>query len=116
MTGSSPPGGVLGRLNQASSAEDFFTLLGVAYDPKVVNVARLHILRRMAQYLASEDFEGAPDADVAARCKSVLVTRLCGFRDVVAARPARVQGAQGRGRPAEAPQPRLARHVEMKRR
>jgi nitrogenase-stabilizing/protective protein len=68
----SPPVGILDQLNKASSAEDFFALLGVAYDPKVVNVARLHILRRMAQYLASEDFDGAPDADVAARCKAVL--------------------------------------------
>jgi nitrogenase-stabilizing/protective protein len=72
MTDASPPDSVLSRLNQASSAEEIFMFLGVAYDPKIVNVARLHILRRMAQYLASEDFEGAADADIAARCKSVL--------------------------------------------
>ena len=64
--------GVLDQLNGASSAEDFFALLGVDYDPKVVNVARLHILRRMGQYLASEDFTGVPDDVVAERCKSVL--------------------------------------------
>jgi nitrogenase-stabilizing/protective protein len=64
--------GALEKLNKASSAEDFFALLGVAYDPKVVNVARLHILKRMAQYLADENFEGLRDAEVAARCKSVL--------------------------------------------
>lgn len=66
------PAGVLDQLNRASSAEDFFTLLGVDYDAKIVNVARLHILRRMAQYLASEDFADMADALVAARCKSVL--------------------------------------------
>ncbi len=78
------PDGVLDQLNKASSAEDFFSLLGVAYDPRIVNVARLHILRRMAQYLASEDFERAPDADVAARCKSVLERA---YADFVASSP-----------------------------
>jgi nitrogenase-stabilizing/protective protein len=69
---SGAPAGVLEKLNKASSAEDFFALLGVDYDVKVVNVARLHILRRMGQYLAAEDFDGVPDAEIAARCKSVL--------------------------------------------
>jgi len=64
--------GILARLNKASAAEDFFALLGIDYDPKVVNVARLHILRRMGQYLAAEDFGGASDGVVAERCKAVL--------------------------------------------
>src|SRR5579871_1411350 len=64
--------GILERLSKASSAEDFFALLGVAYDPGIVNVARLHILRRMGQYLAAEDFADAVEADIAARCKAVL--------------------------------------------
>lgn len=63
---------ILDRLKAASSIEDFFTLLGVSYDVKVVNVARLHILKRMGQYLASEDFAGLPNQVVAARCKAVL--------------------------------------------
>lgn len=65
-------GGILDQLNKTSSAEDFFTLLGVDYDPQRLNVARLHILRRMGQYLVSEDFSGQPDAAVAERCKAVL--------------------------------------------
>ena len=69
---SDAPVGVLEKLNKASCAEDFFALLGVDYDPKHVNVVRLHILRRMGQYLVSEDFEGLPDAAVAQRCKAVL--------------------------------------------
>jgi nitrogenase-stabilizing/protective protein len=71
-TPTQPPGHVLDVLNRASSAEDFFMLLGVAYDPKVVNVARLHILRRMAQYLASEDFDGVGNEVITERCKAVL--------------------------------------------
>jgi nitrogenase-stabilizing/protective protein len=66
------PAGVIDQLKKASSAEDFFALLGVAYDPKLVNVARLHILKRMGQYLASEDLDGVPPADATLRCKAVL--------------------------------------------
>ncbi|BAF89444.1 nitrogenase-stabilizing/protective protein [Azorhizobium caulinodans ORS 571] len=65
-------GGILDQLNKASSAEDFFALLEVDYDPQVVNVVRLHILRRMGQYLVSENFEGQADDAIRARCKEVL--------------------------------------------
>ncbi len=75
---------ILAQLNKASAAEEFFTLLGVDYDPKVVNVARLHILRRMGQYLAGEDFVGATDAVVAERCKTVLERA---YADFVASSP-----------------------------
>jgi nitrogenase-stabilizing/protective protein len=64
--------GIIDQLKRASSAEDFFTLLGVDYDAKIINVARLHILKRMGQYLASEELEGLSDAVVAERCKAVL--------------------------------------------
>jgi len=63
---------VLEQLKKTSTAEDFFSLLAVDYDPKLLNVARLHILRRMGQYLVSEDFTGVSNADVAVRCKAVL--------------------------------------------
>ena len=67
-----PSPNVLEQLNKTSAAEDFFKLLDVQYDPRVLNVARLHILRRMGQYLVSEDFTGASNEDVAARCKGFL--------------------------------------------
>lgn len=65
---------MLERLNEASSAEDFFALLGVEYDPKVVSVVRLHILRRMGQYLvgAKDEFAGLSEEEIAARCKTFL--------------------------------------------
>jgi nitrogenase-stabilizing/protective protein len=63
---------ILEKLQKTSSAEDFFQLLGVDYDPKVVNVSRLHILRRMGQYLFSEDFSGLADEEVSAKCKEFL--------------------------------------------
>jgi len=76
--------GILERLNKASSAEDFFALLGVDYDPRIVNVARLHILRRMGQYLAAENFDGTAEADISSRCKAVLEQA---YADFVASSP-----------------------------
>jgi nitrogenase-stabilizing/protective protein len=63
---------ILEQLKKASCAEDFFALLGVDYEPKVVNVARLHILRRMGQYLFSEDLCELDDGTVTQRCKEFL--------------------------------------------
>ncbi len=60
------------RLKRLSSAEDFFAALGVAYDVAVLRIARLHILKRMGEYLEGDDLEGLPDAVAAARAKAVL--------------------------------------------
>ncbi|MDF0497264.1 nitrogenase stabilizing/protective protein NifW [Bradyrhizobium yuanmingense] len=75
---------ILDRLNKACSAEEFFSLLGVDYDPKVVNIARLHILRRMGQYLGKEQFVDATEAEVTARCKTMLERA---YADFVASSP-----------------------------
>jgi nitrogenase-stabilizing/protective protein len=52
---------VLEQLAKLSSAEDYFLFLGVPYDPAVLNVARLHILRRMGDYLRESGLE--PDEE-----------------------------------------------------
>lgn len=59
-------------LNKLSAAEDFFTYLGVPFDPAVVRVARLHILRRMGQYLKDAEFDGLDEAGVQALCREIL--------------------------------------------
>ncbi|OWK25170.1 nitrogen fixation protein NifW [Rhizobium yanglingense] len=63
---------ILARLNGLSAAEEFFDVLGVSYDPKVLNVSRLHIMKRMGQYLAEEDFSDLLDRAIAARARATL--------------------------------------------
>jgi len=62
----------LDALTKLSSAEDFFAALDVPYDPAVVNVARLHILRRMGQYLNGTEIEGLDDAAIREACRAHL--------------------------------------------
>jgi len=77
--------GVLDELKRLSTAEDFFRYLDVSYEPHVLNVARLHILKRMGQYLASEaDAPTADDEALRARCKQHLQTA---YNDFVARTP-----------------------------
>lgn len=63
---------ILARLKGLSAAEEFFSVLAVSYDPKVLNVSRLHIMKRVGQYLAEEDFSGLPDPVIAARVRAML--------------------------------------------
>lgn len=62
----------LKKLQTLSAAEEFFTILDVPYDEAKVSVVRMHIMKRMGQYLANEDFEGATDAEVKERCRTTL--------------------------------------------
>ncbi len=64
---------IVSRLHGLSSAEDFFAALCVRYDPAVLQVARLHILKRMGDYLKGDDLEGLPDPIAAARAQATLL-------------------------------------------
>ncbi len=75
---------VFDELRKLSSAEDFFEALGVDYDATVVRVARLHILRRMGEYLARNDFDGASDEEARAACRQHLSNA---YADFVASSP-----------------------------
>jgi nitrogenase-stabilizing/protective protein len=66
-------------LARLSSAEDFFDTLDVAYDPAVVNVARLHILRRMGQYLRGTSFDGIDDGAIRDACRAHLARAYADF-------------------------------------
>ena len=71
MTGSATPS-LLSAVRAAGSAEEIFALLGVPYDPKVLNIARLQILKRMSTHLAEADLDGLPADDVAVRLREAL--------------------------------------------
>jgi len=75
---------ILDDLRKLSSAEDFFERLSVEYDPAVVRVARLHILRRMAEYLAGAPLDGLSDEEAISACKSHLAQA---YADFVASTP-----------------------------
>ncbi|MEI9414006.1 nitrogenase stabilizing/protective protein NifW [Mesorhizobium sp. Cs1321R2N1] len=64
--------GILTQLKGLSAAEEFFAVLRVCYDPKVLDVSRLHIMKRMGQYLADEDFSDLTDQVIAARARATL--------------------------------------------
>ncbi|MGO9741297.1 MAG: nitrogenase stabilizing/protective protein NifW [Roseiarcus sp.] len=63
---------IVARLKTLSSAEDFFDALRVPYDETVLRVARLHILKRMGEHLASDDLDGLPDTVAGARAQAML--------------------------------------------
>jgi nitrogenase-stabilizing/protective protein len=75
---------ILTELGQLSSAEDFFTALDLPFDPAIVNVARLHILRRMGQYLRDDKLEGLDDTAARAACRLHLQTA---YQDFVRSSP-----------------------------
>lgn len=48
-----------------SAAEDFFEALDVAYDPRVLAVSRLHVLKRFREYLIAH---ADPDETILRAC------------------------------------------------
>ena len=63
---------VLTDLEKLHSAEDFFSYLKVDFDPALVHVSRLHILKRMGKYLAEKDFGGASEDEVFSSTRETL--------------------------------------------
>ena len=61
------------RLKALSSAEDFFAFFAVPFDERVVQVNRLHILKRFYQYLhRADDLTGLGDVDLFRRYRELL--------------------------------------------
>ncbi len=75
---------ILDDLRKLSSAEEFFDALHVEYDPAIIRVARLHVLRRMGEYLVSADLERVPEAEAREACKRHLTNA---YADFVASSP-----------------------------
>jgi nitrogenase-stabilizing/protective protein len=80
--------GVLQDLGKLSSAEDFFTYLELPFEPSVVHVSRLHILRRMGQYLKGSEidgaFEGLGEDEIKVLCRAHLEQA---YQDFIASSP-----------------------------
>ena len=63
---------IVNALGKLSSAEEFLSYLEVGYDQRVVNVNRLHILKRFNQYIARHAFKGASEAETRAEYQALL--------------------------------------------
>ncbi len=57
MSTSYEDNGVIAHIGSLSSAEDIFTYLLLPYEQEVLNVSRLHIMKRMGSYLRSAEFD-----------------------------------------------------------
>ena len=63
---------IVNALGKLSSAEEFLDFLEVDYDQRVVNVNRLHILKRFNQYIARHAFKGGGEAEIKAEYRALL--------------------------------------------
>lgn len=71
---------LMDELQKLSSAEEFLNYFGLEYDPKVVSVSRLHILKRFNQYLAREGgLTGLNDGLARAKCQELLLRAYTDF-------------------------------------
>ncbi len=75
---------LLEQMRGLSAAEDFFVLLKVPYDPAVLRVSRLHILRRMGEYLSQDTLAAMTDDAAEEACRATL-TRA--YQDFVGSSP-----------------------------
>ncbi len=68
------------RLKALSSAEDFFAFFAVAYEVPVVQVNRLHILKRFYQYLHKEEgLDGLCEVELYRRYRELLAHAYADF-------------------------------------
>lgn len=64
--------GVLDHIDGLSSAEDIFTYLFLPFEAEVLDVSRLHIMKRFGAYLRDTDFVGKDEDAVFLACRGVL--------------------------------------------
>lgn len=64
--------GVLDHIDELSSAEDIFTYLLLPYEAEVLNVSRLHIMKRFGAYLREAQFTDLDQDAVFLECRNIL--------------------------------------------
>lgn len=77
---------LLRTLQEFSAAEEFLAFFLIPYEPGVVQVHRLHILKRFSQYLARAELEALDEPDQWQTCKALLVRAYEDFVHSTAAR------------------------------
>jgi nitrogenase-stabilizing/protective protein len=75
------------RLRELSSAEDFLAFFAVPHDPKVVDVSRLHILKRFFQYIRQEKQLPDDNGQALYACYRQLLVKA--YEDFVSSTPAK---------------------------
>jgi len=75
------PPRLLDSLSKLSAAEQFFEALEVAFDQQVVNVSRLHILKRFNRLLDMESLRGLDEGAARTACRHALETAYAEFAD-----------------------------------
>lgn len=64
---------LIADLKRLESAEEFLDYFAIPYDAPVVNISRLHILKRFYQYLARQGgVEALPAATAYSTCRELL--------------------------------------------
>ncbi|MHC0052561.1 nitrogenase stabilizing/protective protein NifW [Actibacterium sp. D379-3] len=66
------PAGVVDHIDSLSSAEEIFTYLLLPFDQAVLNVSRLHIMKRFGAYLREASFSGLDQEAVFLECRTIL--------------------------------------------
>lgn len=73
-------GALIRDMQNLASAEEFLDYFAVPYDRAIVNVSRLHILKRFNQYLAQRGgVEGLEPADAYGNCRELLAKAYTDF-------------------------------------
>lgn len=60
------------QIAELSSAEDFFHFFHLPYEPEVVSVCRLHIMKRMGSYLRAADLSALEDQEAFLTIRATL--------------------------------------------
>ncbi len=55
--------GTLAEFDQLTDAEQYFEFFGLSYDPKVVSINRLHILKQFSNAIKQSDVVGLSEAE-----------------------------------------------------
>jgi len=79
---------VLTKMRALSSAEEFFDYLALPYDPAVLHVTRLHVLKRFNQYLEAGKSE-TEHLDSAVQAQAYRALLLRAYEDFIRSTPAR---------------------------